>query len=84
VTDDDVLALLRARIAEAGNACAWAAKNGLHHGVVYLVLSGKRKVSAPSILVALGLKRVVRYLPREFPPEPRTSTDTPPGRAFPE
>ena len=58
----DALARLEAAIAEAGSASAWAFRAGISISYVSDVRLGRRPPGA-SILAALGLARVVSYVP---------------------
>ena len=60
---DDVLRLLRQRIAEAGTKYRFCIENDVHQGTLCKVLKGEKKIE-PQILVALGLRRVVSYEPK--------------------
>lgn len=56
----DVIALLRARCAQAGSQAKWARENGLSQTYVNEVLRGSRQPGA-KLLKALGMKAVVDY-----------------------
>lgn len=60
MTDDDVRALLRAAIKEAGSQLAFAADKDVDRTCLSSILSGQRPPS-PQVLRALGLRRVVTY-----------------------
>jgi hypothetical protein len=67
----DLCALIRAKCAEAGSQQAWAKKVGITPSLISDTLSARddRKPS-PSILAALGLCAVTRYVP-VAPREPK-------------
>lgn len=62
MTHDDVLALLRKKVDEAGGQTRFAEANGLHQGTVSCVLRGYQK-PGPMIVAVLGLKIVRSYEP---------------------
>ncbi len=55
-----VLRLLRAEIAEAGGQSTWARRNRVNRSNLNLFLNGRRPIQ-PSVLAALGLKKVLGY-----------------------
>lgn len=57
---DEVLALLRAAIVEAGTAKAWAETHGMNPSYVSDVLK-KNRDPGPVVLRPLGLEKVVSY-----------------------
>ncbi len=62
VGEDDVRDRLEAAIAAAGSAAAWAAAAGISSAYVSDVRLRRRPPGA-SVLTALGLARVVTYVP---------------------
>jgi hypothetical protein len=60
LTDDDAMKLLRTEIAGAGSQSAWANASGISRATINQILHGKRCFQ-PSVLSALGLKRVNAY-----------------------
>jgi hypothetical protein len=60
---DDVVALLKARIAAAGSMCKFSAKTGVHTAVLSLTVRGQMK-PPPCVLAALGLRKRVSYEPK--------------------
>jgi plasmid maintenance system antidote protein VapI len=67
MTDRDVRELLRQRCDEAGSVKSFAWRCHLSRSYVSEVIHGRQKIS-PSICVALGLIRLVRYEPLETSP----------------
>jgi DNA-binding transcriptional regulator YdaS (Cro superfamily) len=66
MTQDDVIARLRASVAVAGNQKAWAKENGYSGAYVCQVLKGRRSPSVPMCRRLGVLKRkteVVTYAP---------------------
>jgi hypothetical protein len=57
---DEVRALLRERVVLAGNMTKWGAGAGIKPPMVSRILLG-RDDPTPSVLRALGLRRVVTY-----------------------
>lgn len=55
---DDVRDLLRRKCEEAGSQAAWARDNDVAEVVVGYVVNGDRAPTSPSIMRALGLRRV--------------------------
>ncbi len=72
LTEEEVVARLRAACVEAGGQMAWAAAHGLSAAYVNDVVRNRRGPAA-RILEGLGLVREVRYVPRG--PEPVTLYD---------
>lgn len=62
MSHDDVLALLRRKVEEAGGQTRFAEANGLHQGHVSCILRGYQK-PGPMVLTVLGLKIVRTYEP---------------------
>ena len=62
LNDEQVRALIREKIAEAGTIKKWSTDNGLSTPYVSDVLNGRRDL-APKVLAAVGLTRVVTYEP---------------------
>ena len=60
MTHQDVLDLLRRRIAKRESMSAWAAEHGIAKSYLSQVLAG-HTTPGPSVLDALGLKKVVTY-----------------------
>ncbi|ACS43944.1 hypothetical protein [Methylorubrum extorquens] len=66
--DEDVRRCLAAAVDLAGGQSAWAARHGLTQSYVAKLVLGRREISSPRVLSALGL----RELPRAYEPtEPR-------------
>jgi hypothetical protein len=62
VTEDDVLAYLRRRIAKAGSQSEFARQHNIKQPTLSNVLNGtKGTINSPKILAALGLERRVTY-----------------------
>lgn len=57
MTAEDVRALLRQRVEEAGNANVWSRRHGVSHAYTQDALAGRRG-PGPAILAALGVERV--------------------------
>lgn len=65
MTAEEVRALLRQRVDEAGNANVWSRRHGVSHAYTQDALAGRR-APGPAILAALGLEKVdVTYRERE-------------------
>ncbi|CAA2155408.1 hypothetical protein MBRA_01053 [Methylobacterium brachiatum] len=64
LTEEEVVARLRAACVEAGGQTAWAAAHGLSVPYVNDVVR-RRRGPAARILEGLGLQREVRYVPRQ-------------------
>lgn len=58
----DVFVLIRSACREAGGQAAWAAANGMSAAYVSDVLNSRRE-PGPKVLAALGLRKIVRYVP---------------------
>ena len=59
----DVLRLLRVKVKQAGGQQALARKSGLSRPLISMVLKGDRPPSNKKILKALGLRRIVVFVP---------------------
>lgn len=66
MNDDEVMALLRQQIKEAGGTASWIRKTNcdINPGTVSQALTGAIKHPPISVLNALGLKKVVHYEPK--------------------
>lgn len=60
---EDVLELLTAEIEKAGSQSAWARRTGANRTSLNLTLTGRQPLTK-NLLRALGLERVVAYVPR--------------------
>lgn len=58
----DVFVQMRAACKDAGGQAAWAERHGMSAAYVSDVLNSRRE-PGPKILGALGLRKVVRYVP---------------------
>ena len=63
LSTEDVIALLETEIAKAGSQTAWAQRTGANRTSLNLALNGRQSVTQ-NVLDALGLERVVAYMPR--------------------
>lgn len=62
ITQFDVFIEIRKACAAAGSQSAWAEANGMSPAYVSDVLNSRREPGA-KILAALGLRKIVRYVP---------------------
>lgn len=60
--DNEVIAMLRSSVADAGGVTKWAKVHGMSHSIVSEVHSGSRPPTK-QILDALGLTKVAIYKP---------------------
>ena len=59
--EKDVKKILEKEVKAAGSAKKWAKKYGISDSFVYTILKGKHPVTAPSVLKALGIKKIVTF-----------------------
>lgn len=64
VTDDEVIALLKRRIAEAGSQFKFCIETEIHPSTLCQVLH-RSKPPTPAILEALGLEKVISFEPKK-------------------
>lgn len=61
MTCEDVRELLRREVRAAGGQTAFSKRHGCDRATLSLILGGGRHSVPPSIMVALGLKKIVTY-----------------------
>lgn len=60
MTEEEVVHMLSVEVRNAGSRTKWAKKHGVHRTIVDRILRGEDKLQT-SVLLALGLRRVVTY-----------------------
>ena len=74
---DEVRALLQKKCKEFGSQAEFCRQTGANHSQVSMCLSGATKYAPTSILLLLGLKRVIAYEPiKDAPDSPKPSRTT--------
>lgn len=61
LTEDQALQLLADAVEDAGSQRRYAMKHDLNQNMLSMVLKRQMSLTAPSILRALGLRKIVRY-----------------------
>ena len=74
---DEVRALLQKKCKEFGSQAEFCRQTGASHSMVSMCLTGATKYAPTSILLALGLKRVIAYEPiKNAPNSPQPTIRT--------